>query len=54
MAAVEDFMDVGNILGKSWVSLYQVYDVRATPFEILSGSGLETKNKNVFGVREKK
>ncbi len=29
MVAVEHFIDVGNILGKSWVSLYQ----RSKPFE---------------------
>ncbi len=25
VVAVEDFLDVGNILGKSWVSLYHLF-----------------------------
>ena len=28
MVAVEDFIDVGNILGKSWVSLYASHSVK--------------------------
>ena len=36
MAAVEDFIDVGNILGKSWVGLSLSYELRGYVMVMMS------------------